>query len=95
MKTSITINGVRFLKHGIEDAGGNYYPASTGLFFSENSSCKAKPVRFNEAVRKMVREWLTGNDERDAQVLRRKFRATRMTIEQWRQVIAETKAAPA
>jgi len=27
MKTSITINGVRFLKHGIEDAAGNYYPA--------------------------------------------------------------------
>ena len=49
----------------------------------------------NEAVRKMVREWLTGNDERDAQVLRRKFRATRLTIEQWRQVVAETKAVAA
>jgi hypothetical protein len=45
-----------------------------------------------EAVRKMVAEWLTGNDERDAQLLRRKFRATRMPIEQWRQVVAETKA---
>ena len=49
----------------------------------------------NEAVRKMVAEWLTGNDERDAQKLRRKFRSTRMTIEQWRQVIAETKALAA
>lgn len=46
----------------------------------------------NEAVRKMVREWLTGNDERDAQRLRRKFRSMRMPIEQWRQVIAETKS---
>jgi len=46
----------------------------------------------NEAVRKMIREWLTGDDERDAQRLRRKFRSMRMPIEQWRQVIAETKS---
>ncbi len=46
----------------------------------------------NEAVRKMIREWLTGNDERDAQRLRRTFRSMRMPIEQWRQVIAETKS---
>lgn len=46
----------------------------------------------NEAVRKMIREWLTGDDERDAQRLRRKFRSMRMPIEQWRQVISETKS---
>ena len=27
MKTSITINGVRFLKHGLKDPAGKYYPA--------------------------------------------------------------------
>jgi hypothetical protein len=46
----------------------------------------------NEALRKMIREWLTGDDERDAQKLRRKFRGTGATIEIWRQMIAETKA---
>lgn len=46
----------------------------------------------NEAVRKMIREWLTGNDERDAQTLRRTFRATGATIADWRKMIAETKA---
>ena len=28
MKTSITINGVRFLKHGLKDPAGKYYPAT-------------------------------------------------------------------
>jgi hypothetical protein len=46
----------------------------------------------NEALRKMIREWLTGNDESDAQKLRRKFRTTGATIEMWRQMITEAKA---
>jgi hypothetical protein len=46
----------------------------------------------NEGLRKMIREWLTGDDERDAQKLRRKFRGTGATIEIWRQMIAETKS---
>lgn len=27
MKNQITINGIRFLKHGLKDAAGNYFPA--------------------------------------------------------------------
>lgn len=26
MKNQITINGIRFLKHGLKDAAGNYFP---------------------------------------------------------------------
>jgi hypothetical protein len=47
----------------------------------------------DEATRRMIRPWLTGNDESDAQSLRRTFRMLRFSIGQWRQVIRETKAA--
>jgi hypothetical protein len=46
----------------------------------------------NEGLRKMIREWLTGDDERDAQTLRRTFRATGATVADWRKMIAETKS---
>ncbi len=28
MKSNITINGIRFLKHGVKDVAGKYYPAA-------------------------------------------------------------------
>lgn len=43
------------------------------------------------AVRAMIREWLTGDDESDAKRLKRAFRTLRLSIAEWRQVIAETK----
>jgi hypothetical protein len=43
-----------------------------------------------EAVRAMVRPFLTGNNERDAQALARKFRTVGMSISEWRRVVAET-----
>jgi len=46
----------------------------------------------NEAARKMFSEWLTGNDERDAQKLKRAFRTVGLSINQWRQIVAEIKA---
>ena len=45
-----------------------------------------------DAVRNMIQPWLTGNDEKDAQMLRRMFRGVGLSIAQWRQVVAETKA---
>lgn len=27
MKNNVTINGIRFLKHGVKDSAGNYFPA--------------------------------------------------------------------
>jgi hypothetical protein len=44
-------------------------------------------------VQKMIAPWLTGNDEKDAKMLQRMFRPVGLTISQWRQVVAETKAA--
>ena len=47
----------------------------------------------NDAVRKMIAPWLTGNDEKDAKMLSTMFRGMRLTRNQWRQVVAETKSA--
>jgi hypothetical protein len=44
-------------------------------------------------VRKMIAPWLTGNDEKDAKMLQRMFRAVGLSIGEWRQIVAETKAA--
>ncbi len=40
---------------------------------------------------KMIQPWLTGNDEKDAQMLKRMFRACKMSIAEWRVVVAESK----
>ena len=45
------------------------------------------------AFRKMAAPWLTGNDEADAKMLKNMFKGVRLTLAQWRQVVAETKAA--
>ncbi len=42
---------------------------------------------------KMIKPWLTGNDEKDAQMLRRMFRGVGFSIGEWRQIVAEVKAA--
>jgi len=44
-------------------------------------------------VRNMIAPWLTGNDQRDAKMLQRMFRAVGLSIGEWRQVVAEVKAA--
>jgi len=46
----------------------------------------------NEAVRNMIRPWMTGNDEADAKMLSRMFRGMGLTRSQWRQVVSECKA---
>jgi hypothetical protein len=43
-------------------------------------------------VRNMIAPWLTGNDEKDAKMLQRMFRAVGLSIGEWRQVVAEVKA---
>jgi hypothetical protein len=43
-------------------------------------------------VRNMIKPWLTGNDEKDAKMLKNMFRGVGMSISEWRQVVAETKA---
>lgn len=40
MKNQITINGIRFLKHGLKDAAGNYFPAL--ICHSERSQIAGK-----------------------------------------------------
>jgi hypothetical protein len=45
------------------------------------------------AVLKMIKPWLTGDDEKDAKMLRKMFRGCKMSIGEWRQVVAESKAA--
>jgi len=42
-------------------------------------------------VIKMIKGWLTGNDEADAKSLSRTFRSLRFTIGQWREMIAQCK----
>jgi CCR4-NOT transcriptional regulation complex NOT5 subunit len=44
-------------------------------------------------VRNMIKPWLTGNDEKDAKMLKNMFRGVGMSIREWRQVVKETKAA--
>ena len=44
-------------------------------------------------VRNMIAPWLTGNDEKDAKMLRKMFRGCGLSIGEWRQIVAETKAA--
>ena len=44
-------------------------------------------------VRNMIAPWLTGNDENDAKMLQRMFRAVGLSIGEWRQVVTEVKAA--
>lgn len=41
----------------------------------------------------MIHPFLTGDLERDARHLSRKFRAVGFTLEQWRQVVRETNEA--
>jgi CCR4-NOT transcriptional regulation complex NOT5 subunit len=43
-------------------------------------------------VRNMIKPWLTGNDEKDAKMLKNMFRGVGMSISEWRQVVKETKA---
>jgi hypothetical protein len=45
------------------------------------------------AVQNMIKPWLTGNDEKDAKMLSRMFRAVGLSIAEWRQVVAEAKGA--
>jgi hypothetical protein len=45
------------------------------------------------AVLNMIKPWLTGDDEKDAKMLRKMFRGCKMSIGEWRQIIAETKAS--
>jgi hypothetical protein len=41
----------------------------------------------------MIKPWLTGNDEKDAKMLSRMFRAVGFSLGEWRTVVAEAKAA--
>jgi len=43
----------------------------------------------SDAVKNMIRPWLTGNDERDAKSLR----MIGLSISEWREIITETKSA--
>jgi hypothetical protein len=47
------------------------------------------------AVIEFVRPWLTGDNERDAQRLARKFRTVGLSIIAWRRVVADAAAATA
>jgi hypothetical protein len=47
----------------------------------------------SDAVKNMIRPWLTGNDERDAKSLRRTFRMIGLSISEWREIIKETNSA--
>ena len=40
----------------------------------------------------MIKPWLTGNDEKDAKMLRNMFRSVGLSIGEWRKVVAEAKA---
>jgi len=44
------------------------------------------------AVIEFVRPWLTGDNERDAQRLARKFRTVGLSIRAWRRVVADAAA---
>jgi hypothetical protein len=55
----------------------------------ENNTAQISTV----AVRAMVSKWLTGNDESDAKSLRCEFRSIGLSLNEWRTIIAETKAA--
>ena len=44
-------------------------------------------------VQNMIKPWLTGNDEKDAKMLQRMFRAVGLSIGEWQTVVAEAKAA--
>lgn len=59
-------------------------------------AAKNKPMKTltTEAVRKMIKPWLTGDDERDARNFRRTFRSIGFSVGEWRQVVAEAKACP-
>ena len=50
-------------------------------------------MNLDTATINMITPWLTGNDEKDAKSLKRTFRAIKMTIGEWRQVVATVKAA--
>lgn len=57
-----------------------------------HTTMKNEPIT-TEAVRNMVRPWLTGDDEKDANSLSRTFKMVGLSLAQWRKVITETKAA--
>ena len=48
-------------------------------------------MEVNDAVKNMVRPWLTGNDEKDAKSLSRTFRMCKLTIAEWRKVVKQSK----
>lgn len=59
-------------------------PGKTGVSQMTNETVTT------EAVREMIRPWLTGNAERDAQALARRFRVVGLSVSEWRRVVAET-----
>lgn len=48
-------------------------------------------MEINDATKKMIQKWLTGNDEADAKSLSRTFRSVGLTLAQWREVVAQSK----
>jgi len=43
----------------------------------------------SEAVKNMIRPWLTGNSEKDARSLKRTFKMIGLSINEWREIITE------
>lgn len=60
---------------------------------SQTQTRKGMAMKTTDAVRKMVKPWLTGNDERDAKMLKTMFRGVGFSIGEWRQVVQEVKAS--
>lgn len=50
-------------------------------------------MNLDAATISMIAPWLTGNDESDAKMLKRTFRAIKMSIADWRKVVATVKSA--
>ena len=50
-------------------------------------------MKTTTAVKNMIKPWLTGNDEKDAKILSRMFRAVGLTLGEWRTVVSEAKSA--
>jgi hypothetical protein len=56
-----------------------------------NRKTRKRKMLTNEAFRKMVQPWLTGDDEADAKSLKKMFKGARLSLTEWRQVVAECK----
>jgi hypothetical protein len=50
-------------------------------------------MKTSTAVQNMIKPWLTGNDEKDAKMLQKMFRAVGLSISEWRNVVSEAKGA--